>query len=210
MVGKHGGITSEMAYQLQKRLKELAFDCEKALITQDVVDPGSWNNAGASRTPRKFGAFCQTVGKTPYWIVTNVLTTGGTPRPLTFDLINNALEQTWMMGGKPSVLLLSARNKRIVSTFTAGSTKYIEPNKERRLTQVISVLETDFGVLQCLTDRWMPSDVVYGLSPEYMKKAFLRPFRPVTLPTLRPYPYGLRASPGKRRRPAQHFRRVDV
>ncbi len=82
------------------------------------------------------------------------------------------------------MLLVSPRNKRIVSTFTAGNTKYMEGNNTSKLKQVISVLETDFGVLQCVTDRFMPNDTIYGLSPEYIKKAFLRPFRQGSLPKI--------------------------
>ena len=159
------GLKSETAYQMQKTLKELAFDCEQALLTQDSKILGSMSE------PRQFGGL-------PYWIVTNDFTA----TKLTFDEINNALEQTWNNGGKPSVLLVSPRSKRIISTFTAGNTKYMEGNKTRRLTQMISVLETDFGTLQCLTDRFMPNEIVYGLSPEYMKRAFLRPFKTGDLP----------------------------
>lgn len=164
------GIRSEVAYQLQKTLKELAFDCEQALIRQDT------KIAGSMAVARQFGGL-------PYWVVSNVLSSG-TPRALTFDLINNALEMTWNAGGKPTVLLVSPRNKRIVSTFTAGHTKYMDGNKTRKLSQVISVLETDFGTLQCLTDRFMPNDAIYGLSPEYMKKAFLRPFKTGDMPKI--------------------------
>ena len=169
----HYGIRSEMAYQMQKQLKELAFDCENAIITQT-------NKIAGSMTPtvaREFGGL-------PYWIITNVLSNGGTARGLTFDLINNALEQTWNEGGKPSILLVSPRNKRVISTFTAGNVKYMEGNKTHKLSQMISVLETDFGTIQCMTDRFMPNDIVYGLSPEYIKKAFLRPFRTGEIPKI--------------------------
>ncbi len=162
------GVRSEMAYQMQKALKELAFDCEQAIITQATKTLGT----SVSDT-RQFGGL-------PYWIVSNVFT--APDGKLTFDLINNALEQTWNKGGKPTMLLVSPRNKRIISTFTAGHTKFMDGNKTRKLSQVISVLETDFGVLQCVTDRFMDNDVVYGLSPEYMKKAFLRPFKTGDMP----------------------------
>ena len=165
------GLRSEIAYQMAKKMKELAFDCEQALLTQDTKVLGSMT------IERQFGGL-------PYWIVTNVLSNGGTPRALTFDLINNALEQTWNLGGKPSILLVSPRNKRVISSFTAGNTKYMDGNKTRKISQVISVLETDFGVLQCITDRFMPNDAVYGLSPEYMKRAFLRPFKTFELPKI--------------------------
>ena len=167
----HYGLRSEIAYQMQKNMKELAFDCEKALLTQDNPPiQGSMTEA------RQFAGL-------PYWITTNVLTANAA-RALTFDLINNALEQVWNCGGKPSVLLVSPRNKRVVSTFTAGNIKYMEGNKTHKLTQMISVLETDFGTLQCLTDRFMENDKVYGLSPEYIKKAFLRNFKTGEIPKI--------------------------
>ena len=155
----------------QKTLKELAFDCENALITQNTKMLGSMEEA------RQFGGL-------PYWGVTNNFENEGTARDLTFDLINTALEQTWNAGGKPSILLVSPRSKRIISTFTAGNVKYMEGNKTHRLTQMIAVLETDFGTLQCLTDRFMTNDKVYGLSPEYIKKAFLRPFKTGDMPEM--------------------------
>ena len=168
----HYAIRSEMAYQMTKALKELAFDCEKAIIEQATRQLGSYTPP----VPREFGGL-------PYWIVTNVFTAPA-PGDLTFDLINTALEQVWVAGGKPSVLLVSPRNKRVISTFTAGHTKYMDGNKTRKLTQMISVLETDFGTLQCLTDRFMPNDTVYGLSPEYIKKAFLRNFKTGDIPKI--------------------------
>ena len=163
------GLRSETAYQMQKTLKELAFDCENALITQDTKEYGTMDEA------RQFGGL-------PYWIVTNSFEASG--GKLTFDEINNALEQTWNVGGKPSILLVSPRSKRIISTFTAGNIKYMEGNETHKLTQMIAVLETDFGTLQCLTDRFMTNDTIYGLSPEYMKKAFLRPFKQGDMPEI--------------------------
>ena len=174
VVLKHG-VRKETAYQMAKTLKELAFDCEQALITQNTKILGGMPPLPA----RQFGGL-------PYWIVTNIFNNNGILRPLTFDLINTALEQTWIGGGKPSILLVSPRNKRVISTFTAGNIKYMEGNKTRRLTQMISVLETDFGTLQCITDRFMPTDNrdIYGLSPEYIKKAFLRNFKTGDVPKI--------------------------
>ncbi len=173
-VAKHG-LSSEMAYQMQRTLKELSTDFERALLTQDTMIPGT-----VAAMTRQFGGL-------PYWIVTHVLDNSGMPRPLTFDLINSALEEVWADGGHPTLLLVSPRSKRIISTFTAGNVKYMDGNKTRRLTQMISVLETDFGVVTCVTDRHLPGgadDVVYGLSPEYLKRAILRPFKQQDIPKI--------------------------
>ena len=60
----------------------------------------------------------------------------------------------------------------------------MEGNKTRKLTHMISVIETDFGTLQCMTDRFVPNDTIYGLSPEYIKKAFLRNFKQGDIPKI--------------------------
>ena len=62
----------------------------------------------------------------------------------------------------------------------------MDGNKTNKLTNMISVIETDFGTLQCITDRFMPvtNEEIYGLSPEYMKKAFLRPFKTGDMPKM--------------------------
>ena len=175
----HYGVKSEIGYNLQKALKELAFDCEKALIQQEdkVMGQMSTSSNNDNGIPRQFGGL-------PYWILTNVLDNKGNPRDLKFDDINTALEQTWNAGGKPTMLLVSPRNKRVISTFTAGHTKFMNGNETRKLTQMISVFETDFGTLQCVTDRFLGNDAIYGLSPEYMKKAFLRNFKIGDMPKM--------------------------
>jgi hypothetical protein len=167
----HHGVRDEMAHQMAKKMRAVALDCEVAMLTQDA------RVLGSMPTARRFGGL-------PFWLISNVFQNDlapGTGRPLTFDLINTALEATWVDGGKPSILLVSPRNKRIVSTFTAGSTKQIDGGT-KKLTQMITVLETDFGLVQTLVDRWMASNLVYGLSPEYIKRSYLRPFHVEDVP----------------------------
>ena len=169
----HYGVRSEMAYQMARVLKELAFDCETAILNQA-------NKVWGSLTiPREFGGL-------PYWIVSNTIsaTAGGGTGDLKYSLINQALEDTYKAGGNPSILLVSPRSKRIINTFTANATKHMDANKTQKITRMISVLETDFGILQCMTDRFMTDDVVYGLSPEYIKKAFLRNFKTGDMPKM--------------------------
>jgi hypothetical protein len=118
--------------------------------------------------PRRFAVL-------PFWIQTNVFANSGTARPLTLDLINEALEATYLAGGTPRLLVVSPRNKSIISRFVAGNTKFMK-GTDTSLKTIIDVIETDFGVLQVVPNRWMPNNVIYGLSIDYIKKAFLRPF----------------------------------
>ena len=159
------GFRSEMAYQMQKTLKELAFDCEMALILQNTQVAGAMGSPGI---PRRMGGL-------PFWIATNVFDNGGVLRPLTYDMIAIALEATYSAGGDPKILVVSPRNKMVISRFTGGNVKHMRGD-ESVLKHVIDVIETDFGVLRIVPNRWMPNDHIYGLSMEYIKKAFFRPF----------------------------------
>jgi hypothetical protein len=158
------GLRSEMAYQMSMKLKELALDCEMALLTQDNMSAGS----KTPPIPRRFAGL-------PFWIQTNVFANGGTTRPLTLDLINLALEETYKQGGNPKVLMVSPRNKSIISRFTAETNRNMSRG-EQTIGTIVSRIETDFGVLSVVPNRWMKTDRIYGLSMEYIKKAFLRPF----------------------------------
>jgi hypothetical protein len=158
------GLQSEIGYQMAKCLKELAFDCELALLTQTTAVAGSMTPP----VPRKFMGL-------PGWIVTNVYDNGGTSRDLTLDIINEALEQCYLVGGSPKVLMVSPRNKSIISRFMADSFRYMK-SETTKIGSVVTVIESDFGQLKVVVNRWMPNNIIYGLSMEYIKKAFLRPF----------------------------------
>jgi hypothetical protein len=159
------GLRSEMAYQMQKVLKEIALDCELALLMNTTMVAGSMGSPGV---PRRMAGL-------PYWIVTNVFDNGGVLRDLTLDLINAALEETYRQGGNPRILMVSPRNKSIISRFTADSNRYMK-SSDTKVGSVVTHIESDFGMLSVVFNRWMASDVIYGLSMEFLKKAVLRPF----------------------------------
>jgi hypothetical protein len=159
------GVRDEMAHQMAKQMKQLAFDCEMALITQTTMVAGAMGSPGI---PREMAGL-------PFWIKTNKFDNGGTLRPLTFDLIALALEATYGAGGSPKVLIVSPRNKMVISRMVIGNTKFMKGTDET-LKSVISTLETDFGVLHVVPDRWLSNKAIFGLSMEYLKKSFYRPF----------------------------------
>ena len=159
------GVKSEMGYQMQKCMKELALDVEWGLINNAT------NSAGSTATPRRFKGVAG-------FITTNALAAGG---PLTEDLINDAMEACWNVGGHPTRVYLSSKNKRIVSAFDAGGQKWT-PSKDRKLVHTIRVYEGDFGQLEFIPHRLMPNDQALVLDREYFKIATLRPFHRGDLP----------------------------
>lgn len=167
VVQKHG-VKSELAYQMQKAMKAIAFDVEKALIEQAT------KAAGAADTARQFGGL-------PYWITTNVEANGGTARVITEKVIVDALQHAWNQGGTPGVLICSGGNKRNISALTDSATKYIK-EEDTTLGRTVEVFESDFGRVKILMDRFMPDTQMFVVDPSLWKVAMLRPFKTIDLP----------------------------
>lgn len=104
---------------------------------------------------------------------------GGTARNFTEDMIHAVMESTWSNGGRPSMLVAPAFNRRKISGFAgqANRQSYVDANGTLRSS--VKVFETDFGDLVIYPSAFMPSvtstDVVYIIDPERLKVAYLRP-----------------------------------
>jgi len=161
------GIRNELAHVLTIALKELARDVEYAIINNTSA------SAGSDTTPRRMGGI-------PYFVTTNVLDNGGTARPLTEDLLNDALQEAWEKGGEPDIVVCSGKNKRTISGFTASVQRTIDADSKRLIASV-DIYESDFGLVRIVADRLMPDDQVFILDKSYLKVAYLRPFKQIEL-----------------------------
>ena len=126
------GRDSEIAYQTEKHLKELAKDTEYALLFNTAAA------SGASGTARKLKGF---VG----WVATNTSTGSAADVTLTEDILNDGLQDVWAQGGSPSTLLCGALQKRTISAFTTN-TRYMVAD-EKKLTTAVDVYQSDFGTV---------------------------------------------------------------
>ena len=171
VVQKHG-LTSEMAYQMAKCAKLIAKDCEKAVMEQSTRSAG--DNTQSTPTARSMGGI-------PYWVTTNVLDNSAVARDFTPDLLSDALEDCYDVGGSPSIAVMGGALKRTMSGWNGGAMKTIDADTSK-ITQKIDVYESDFGMLKVLLDRYTPSGKVYVLDPGLWKKATLRPFKNLDLP----------------------------
>jgi hypothetical protein len=126
------GRSSEIAYQTEKHLKELAKDTEYALLFNTTAASGA---SGTARTLKGF------VG----WIATNTSTGSAADVTLTEDILNDGLQDVWAQGGSPSTLLVGAFQKRVISSFTTN-TRYMVAD-EKKLTSAVDVYQSDFGTV---------------------------------------------------------------
>ena len=177
----HAGVRSEMAYQQAMKMKEIKLDLEFAALDNGIA-VGNAKVAGNSTTAREMATIST-------YLTSNVsvgaggavssgdgtdLLTAGTDRDLTEALLTTVLQSAWTNGGNPSLLFVSAVNKGEVSDFAGGSTRYVETNT-KELIHSIDVYVGDFHTLKVVPNRQLVGDNVYGIEPQYMAMADLRP-----------------------------------
>lgn len=164
-VVESAGVEDEFAYQMAKALKEHARDIEYALVK-------GTGNSGASGTARELKGVLS-------WISTNVETGTGTGNEaLTEDMFNDALQSIWSNGGKPDTAFANGFQKRQISAFTAGSTKFVQAD-EKELIAGVDVYDSDFGRIKIVADRFMDTDKVAILQSDLWKVAVLRPTKSI-------------------------------
>lgn len=106
---------------------------------------------------------------------------GAAAGEFTFDVVNDAMQAAWKRGGNVNIAVMSGKNKRKASGFTANTVKN-RNQAETKLVDVVSVLETDFGMIDLVTHRLYEDDVVDLLDLQYWKLGYLIPFHVEDVP----------------------------
>jgi hypothetical protein len=101
--------------------------------------------------------------------------TNGTQRAFTEGLLQEASQLAYDDGGNPSLLIVGAFNKRVVSGFPGNQTRNVDAD-DKKLVNSISIYEDDFNTLKIVADRFSVSRNAVLIDTEYMKIAYLRPF----------------------------------
>lgn len=179
----------DLAKQISYKLKELKRDKETMLLSKTVAAPGS---SGVARAAAGLYCFLITnadrgaTGTSPTLSGTtfgypNGAGNAGTLRALTETLFNAAMQAAWNQGGQPKYALVSAINKRLISsTFTGNATKFKDAD-DRKIISAIDIYESDFGQVKIVPDRFTLASAVYMIDPDYVKISNLMATRQVPL-----------------------------
>lgn len=175
---KKAGRKREMAYQMEKRSKELKRDVEKILLENNAYVAGNDTLAAECAGAQA-------------WIKTNTSIaadatasagdgsdahTDGTARAVQESFVETVLSSAWTNGGMPSLGIMNAFQKRKFAAFTGNSTRTSNGDKAKVLNSVdvyIDPLGSEIRLVPC---RQAPTDVMYFIDPEYVKFAVLRDF----------------------------------
>lgn len=186
-MGAHdtAGRNDELSYQIAMRGKELKRDIESVLLDNNAQVAG--NNTTAPET-----------GGLGAWIASNAnagtggaLATGdgttartdGTQRDFTETHLKDAMQQAYTSGGEPSLLMVGAHNKTVVSGFAGIAAQRFQAPADGPSTIVgtADVYMSDFGTLSVVPNRFQRARDAWLLDPEYASVCYLRPIQTVDL-----------------------------
>lgn len=173
------GMKSNMAREMEDKMKELKRDVEKILLENNAYVAGN-------DTLARECAGAQAYIKTNTSIASDATAsagngsdahTDGTARALQESFVETVLASAWSNGGSPTMGILNSFQKRKFATFSGSSSMQQDGSKKKVVNAVdvyIDPLGTEVRLVPC---RQAPTDVVYFFDPEYVAFSTLRNFQ---------------------------------
>ena len=137
-------------YQMNKRLEELGIQLEKNAIY------GRRNTSypSTNSTARRMGGLSEFIRN---GTDTNVLDAAGAD--LDEPMLNDLLEDIWEDGGKPDVIMVNMRQKRMMDSFL---NPYVRVARDEGMAGIlVGAYDSNVGTLDVVLNRWMlPGDLI--------------------------------------------------
>jgi len=179
------GRNDELSFQIAKRGKELKRDIEATLTDNNAQVAG---NSSTARETGGLGAWIATnenVGTSGGLATGNGTTarTDGTQRDFTEAMLKDAMQQAFVSGGQPTILMVGPHNKTVVSGFAGiAAQRYMAPSDSpTTIIGAADVYMSDFGTLNVVANRFSRERDAWLLDPEYASVCYLRPIQNVEL-----------------------------
>lgn len=173
------GRRSEMAFQMEARMKEIKRDVESSLLENVASAAG---NATTAPVCAGLQAFIKTNTDKASDATASAgngtdIHTDGTARALQESQVESVLALAWANGGNPSLGFLNAFQKRKFAAFSGSSTKTSDGNTKKVVNSVDIYIDPLGNEVRLVPCRQVPTDVIYFVDPEYAKFAVLRDFK---------------------------------
>jgi hypothetical protein len=181
------GRANEWAFQMELKSKEIARDIESQLIKSSAQTAGDVS-AETGRQLEGLGLgianasmICALQGG--YLSANVVFSSGGDGTGSSASYVNlsetkfnNCLEDIWTDGGNPDMVLCNGYQKRVISSFSANSTRYSTVDfGDKSLNASVDVYMSDFGQVKIVLDRYVDSHVLGIVETQFFAIAELRP-----------------------------------
>ena len=155
---KAHGVADELEYQKSERMRELLRDLENVVIngTSSTTVP-----QGSATSRRTMNGIIRTIATNQFSPGQNGFPTGGgAGGELTEQLVNAAMRQVWeQSSGRIDTIVVNGAQKRRINQFVGSTSRHYAPG-DRRLSELVSVYESDYGVCNIVLSRYVPSDTM--------------------------------------------------
>jgi len=188
---ENAGMTDAFAYQLDKSMRELGRNTEKALLSSTAAEAGDNTSTPDAREMAGLGAFVPdgtysdnavpdpTITPKPYSDPLGLdadHSVAAASGEITEDKFVEVLEAIWNQGGRADTVLANAAGKKDITAFNQQNT--IRRNldgPQDTIRNSIMYYESDFGEVAIVLSRHNPTGVCYAFQRDMLAKAFLQP-----------------------------------
>lgn len=183
------GKGSEMAHQMAMASKVLKSDIEYIMSSRqprvDGDDTTARNTEGLAHFIARGKDRSATFGAAVYGYTSSLPTTStgafaavsaGNQVAMNEVLVGDAMQGAYDNGASPSLMVVTSRIKRTISTFKGRSTSQVMVGKTE-VVATVDIIATDFGRIKVIPSRWLAADVSFILDPDFLAVAFFRNFR---------------------------------
>jgi len=189
------GYRSEMAYQMQKRSKELKRDLEKAITGATGTTTGATATAATMAGIESFLTSNIVYASTQGQATTAGYSSGSVSAPVdptatgafSESLLKSLAKSCWDNGGEPDYLNVGSFNKQQVSGFAGIATLYRDTAPKVGPAAIIAAADvyvSDFsgqGGIKVMANRFSREQTALLLDFDYLGVAYLRPFQQLQL-----------------------------
>ena len=172
------GRAKEMAYQINKRSKELKRDMEHALVGLSNAKAAGSNSV--ARELASYQSWAATnrnaAGAAPTGDGTDI-PTDATQRAFTEAFLENVIDQIFTEGGDADIIMAGTFNKRAISGFSGNATTTFHENADKTVINAVDVYVSDFGTLAVVPNRFLRARDVLVYQKDMWEVTTLRPFQ---------------------------------
>lgn len=189
------GRKSEIAYQMDKKIREMMRDVELALVGNQTPSAGSSGSARYLRPLEGWYATNTSRGSGGANGSSTAAATDGTARSLTQALLDDVIQSIYESGGGANrmlTIMVAPKQKKNVSAFVNTSsvsgyekTRFSSIDDSKVYNDTFDIYESDFGDLKVVINPQMKNAnaslnrerTLHVIDPEYWAVAELRPVR---------------------------------
>lgn len=177
------GRRSEMAFQMENKMKELKRDVESILLANNAYVAGTDTSARECAGAQAYIVTNQSVAadSTPATGDGSDGHTDGTARALQESFVEEVLGEAWDSGGNPTMAILGKAQKQKFAAFSGNATR-THDGESKKITNTIDIYIDPLGnEVRLVPDRFCPADVVYFFDTENVAFSVLRDFQSTDL-----------------------------